>query len=863
MSKWSLRGKTKKFVAKSASLIFGLSMVVTSSAPQAAIGQKIDAQGEAKVNKLISQMTLEEKVKMLSGTSDQMHVPGLERLGIPELKFSDGPVGVRCWGKATAYPVGAMLASTWDENQAFAYGKSLGRDSRARAVHVLLAPGMDLYRVAQCGRNFEYLGEDPFLVSKMAVAYCKGVQSERVAVSAKHYAANDQEIQRDSINTIVDERRLHEICFPPFKACVQEAGAWTLMAAYNKVNGDWCTASKYLLTDVLRNQWGFKGVLMSDWGAVHDSLGPLTAGTDLEMGSNTHYTLDNIKRLLAEGKITQDVVDEHVRRILRMSVAMGWFDNKQEDKSIPLEDPESEKVALETARKGLVLLRNQNDLLPLNKNTVKNVVVIGPNATPGVIGGGGSSGTVPFKSTTLLDAVINSAGKSVNVTYIPNWIGANPTATSAFNCGSLFEPLDNGLRGVKAEYFANADLSGTPKVVQTDRSINFWWGTWHPVDEIKQQNYSVRWTGKLKAPQSDNYTFAIVSDGARISMDGKIIFDNFGDGTQKNSSFTIPMRAGEAHDLLVEYKHTAGSSIMQFNWGRSSEAFTQEQAKLIADADAVIASVGMNPFLETEGLDRPYDLPGDQLDLLKSVTKLNPKTVVVLNAGGNVGMESWIDNVAGLMHAWYPGQNGNIAVAEAIFGDINPSGKLPDTFEKKFEDSPAFGNYPGNPANGGTLEYKEGIYVGYRWADKKNVAPRYPFGFGLSYTTFAMNNLKLSKVGNNVTATVDVTNTGKRAGADVVQAYVRPINSTLDRPVQELKAFSRVELQPGESKTVSMTLTPDAIAVYDDKAHAWTYPAGQYEVAIGESSRDIRTSQTVKWDSRQVASKNASGWTIY
>lgn len=840
-----LANRSKKIFAKTLPLLAALSML--SSANLSAEAQKTDAAVEAKVNKLISQMTLDEKIKMLSGTSDEMHVPGIERLGIPELKFSDGPVGVRVWGKATAYPAGAMLASTWDVDQAQAVGKALGRDSRARGVHVLLAPGMDLYRVAQCGRNFEYFGEDPYLSGQIAVGYTKGVQGEKVATSAKHYAANDQEIQRDSINTIIDERRLHEICLPPFKACIQDAGAWTVMAAYNKVNGEWCTANRYLLDDVLRKQWGFKGVLMSDWGAVHECLGPLVSGTDLEMGRGVHYTPENIKRLLQEGKVTQDVIDEHVRRTLRMSVAMGWFDNTQEDKSIPLDDPTSAAVALDTARKGLVLLRNEKDLLPLNKASVKNIVVLGPNACPGVIGGGGSSGTIPFSYVNLLDAITKVGGNAVNVTYMPSWIGANPTAVAAFNAGSVFEPLPNGMRGLQAEYFKNTDLTGTPTVQQTDRSINFWWGTWHPVDEIKQQTYSVRWKGKIKATQNDNYTFACCSDGARVLLDGKPIFDNFGEGVQRNSSFTMPMKAGETHDIVVEYKHAAGSSIMQFNWGREKEAFTTEEAKQIAEADAVIAAVGMNPFLESEGFDRPYDLPADQVDLLKTVSQLNPKTVVVLNAGGNVGMDKWIDGVSGLIHAWYPGQNGNTAVAEAIFGDINPSGKLPDTFEKRFEDSPAFGNYPGNPADGGTLEYKEGIYVGYRWADKKNVAPRYPFGYGLSYTKFNLNNVKVVRTGPTVTATFDVTNTGKRAGAEVVQLYVRPINSSIDRPVQELKGFARVELEPGQSKTVTMALGPDAFATYDMKAHGWIYPEGLYEIALGESSRNILASQTIKW----------------
>ena len=317
--------------AHRACFVMLLSSFIVSQTVLPAVG-KTSPDVESKVEKLVLQLTLDEKVKMMSGTKDQMHISGIERLHLKEIKFSDGPVGVRCWGRSTTYPAGAMLAATWDADAAYEYGKALGRDSRARSVHVLLAPGVDLYRVAQNGRNFEYFGEDPFLSSRLTVAYVKGCQDQNVAVSVKHYAANDQEILRGSVDTIIDERRLHEICFPPFKAAVQEADAWTVMAAYNKVNGHWCTANKYLLTDVLRDQWGFKGILMSDWGAVHEAIGCLTAGTDLEMGTTEFYTPEKIKALLKEGKVTQDVIDNHIRNILRMSVAMGFYDNNQEDK---------------------------------------------------------------------------------------------------------------------------------------------------------------------------------------------------------------------------------------------------------------------------------------------------------------------------------------------------------------------------------------------------------------------------------------------------------------------------------------------------------------------------------------------------
>jgi beta-glucosidase len=292
---------------------------------------------------------------------------------------------------------------------------------------------------------------------------------------------------------------------------------------------------------------------------------------------------------------------------------------------------------------------------------------------------------------------------------------------------------------------------------------------------------------------------------------------------------------------------------MQFAWAKANPEFTPEEAKQIKNADAVIASVGFCPSLESEGFDRSYDLPTEQVDLLQRVSRLNPHTIAVLNAGGNVAMDSWIDGVAGVLHAWYPGQNGNTAVAEAIFGDLNPSGRLADTFERKWPDSPAYGNYPGNSANGGTVKYAEGVYVGYRWYDKKNIAPRFPFGYGLSYTTFAIHDMKVAKQSNEVQVSADVTNTGKRAGTEVVQLYVRPLNSKIDRPIQELKSFARVELQPNETKSVAFNLNPDSFATFDPKKHIWTSPEGQYELAAGSSSRNIDCSQSISWGSVEKA----------
>jgi len=668
----------------------------------AAGGGLVDAlKYNARVEPLLQQLTLDEKIKLMSGTKDEMHVPGIERLSIPELKFSDGPVGVRCWGKSTAYPCGAMLAASWDKELSYEVGKALGRDCRARGVHVLLGPGVDLYRVAQCGRNFEYFGEDPYLSARIAVPWIKGVQDQGVATSVKHFAANDQETLRDSVDTIVDERRLHEICLPPFKAAVQEAGAWTVMAAYNKVNGHWCTANKYLLDDVLRQKWGYKGVLMSDWGAVHETLGPLTAGCDLEMGKTLHYTPAHIKKYLQEGKVTQEQIDEHVRRILNMTVSMGFMDRPQEDKSIPANDPTSVAVALKAAREGLVLLKNDGDLLPLDRTKTKKIVVLGPNASPAVIGGGGSSEVGPFEKLSLLDAIKASCGKRSNVTYVP------------------FE------KGQK-------------------------------------------------------------------------------------------------------------------------QVLNAEQEEAIKTADAVIASVGFSQQTEYEGIDRPYDLPLEQVDLLQKVSVINKRVVVVLNSGGNVGMQSWLKGVSALFHAWYPGQVGNQAVAEALFGDLNPSGRLPDTFEGKWQDSPAYRNFPGDLADGGKVKYEEGIFIGYRAPERKADSRRFRFGYGLSYSKFEFSNLKVvaleaDSASHKFDVSVDVKNVSTREGAEVVQLYVLPNYTTVpvSRPGRELKGFERVTLKAGETKTVNFKLDDSSFAYYDVDKHDWVTLPLKYDIGIGSSCFDL------------------------
>jgi beta-glucosidase len=469
-----------------------------------------------------------------------------------------------------------------------------------------------------------------------------------------------------------------------------------------------------------------------------------------------------------------------------------------------------------------------------------------------MVKGGGSSETEPFKGISVLDAIKETAGDRINVDYLPMWIGSNLSAESSYINRGCFEPdLKDGHRKALAEYFSNAELTGQPLVTKTDDFINFKWNDGHPIEGIKTPSYSVRWTAKISAPQTDDYLFYCQSDGAKVILDGKEIIDSWTAPAETISTHKIKLEKGQSHDLVVEYHHRTGPSTMRFSWGKADPQFTSDEKNLITRADAVIASVGLNKAIECEGYDHAYDLPSEQVQLINNVAKLNSRVIAVLNAGGNVGMKDWVDDTAALLHAWYPGQNGNKAVAGVLFGDINPSGKLPDTFEAKWEDSPAFGNYPGDSANGGRVTYAEGIYVGYRSFDKRKLAPRYPFGYGLSYSTFSLDRMAIKGTMKSPEVLVDVKNTSKIKGATVVQLYVRPIGlkTAQDRPFQELKGFKRVELEPGESRSINFVLNKDSFATYDESAHKWTSPDGEYEIALGFSSRDIAAQKSLHWRS--------------
>lgn len=815
--------------------------MATGSLARAESSPPTSAEVEARIDKLMAEITPDEKLKLLTGI-EEFYSQDIPRLNIPRMKMSDATVGVRCYGPSTAYPAVIALAATWDPQVAKEQGVGIGRDARSRGVHVLLGPGMNIYRQAQCGRNFEYMGEDPYLAGEMAVPLIQGIQSQGVAACAKHYVANEQEDNRMSGNSQIDERTLQEIYLPPFKAAVQKGHVWTIMTAYNKLNGPHCTENDWLQNQVLKQDWGFAGQVMSDWGATHSTAAALNHGLDLEMPGGEFFTPERIKPLLESGKVSQQVIDDHVRRTLRVMVAMGFMDREQEDPTIARSDAASSVAALKVAREGIVLLKNQNNLLPLDAQKARTIVFVGPITDRAVTGGGGSSYVKPIlPGVSIAKGISHVVGES-KTTVIP-WQSFADKAKH-----SIYDPIDNAA-GLKVEFFDGTNLEGTPVLTRTDAQIDFNWKDKKPVEQLKSVKFSARWTGKITPKNSGDYLFFVASDdGSRVFVDGKPVIDFWNDHGIDDRSASVRLDAGKTYDLKVEYYNAGGLAEMRFGYGKVETDFTPEQLQLIQSADVVVAGVGFNcgaGTYEGEGIDRSYHLPLGQDELLASVSKLNPRTIVVLNTGGNVDMNQWADRSGAIIQNWYPGQYGNTALAEILFGQISPSGKLPVTFEKKWEDSPAYGNYPGEHSS---PKFAEGIYVGYRHFDTKNVEPRFPFGFGLTYSTFDMTQPMVGQSidGDKKTWIVSatLTNTGQVEAAEVAQLYLRPAKGPIDRPMQELKAFARVHLKPGESKDIDFKLDDTSFQCYDPATKKWITQPGPYEAAIGFSSRDIR--KTVK-----------------
>jgi beta-glucosidase len=798
---------------------------------------------EKQITGLITTMTLEEKLDMLSGMG--FNSKPIKRLGIPDLRMTDGPVGVR-WSASTAFPVSIMLAATWDTSLAYRYGWALAREAKAKERNVILGPCININRVPQGGRNFESYGEDPFLTSRIAVSYVQGVQSQNVIATVKHFATNNQEWQRESINNKVGLRALYEIYLPAFKAAVQEGKAMAIMSAYNKLNGSYCSENSFLLQDILKTEWKFDGIVMSDWGAVHSTLETANNGLDLEMPDGRYLNRTILLPLVKEGKIKESIVDDKIRRMLRVMFRAGLFDTVRVEKP-KTNDPAHRKVALDVARSGIILLKNDNAVLPLNTSALKSVAVIGPNAAVARTGGGGSSMVEPVSAESPLDAIKKALGSRVTINYAVGSRMAGDVAV--IDPSVIYLPHDTtGKHGLLGEYFTNAELSGEPALRRIDSTIDFRWGSGSPAAGIGVDFFSVRWTGKIRPAESGLYELtAATDDGVRLYINDKLVIDNWTNHGVESKSVRYEMAAGASYDIRMEYYEYAGDAVALLGWTKPGQNELTEAVAAAQKSDVALLFVGNSFHQESEGFDRPsIELDPEQVALINAVAKANQNTVVVLQAGAQVTMENWIDNVRGVVYVWFPGQEGAQAIAEMLTGAINPSGKLPVTIPKRWEDCSAFNSYPGK---NGETEYSDGIFVGYRHFDEKNIDVRYPFGYGMSYTTFALSNLKVAPVAKGkakgYTVKVTVENTGGMAGEEVVQVYIHDVKAKILRPAKELKAFTKLLLQPKEKRMVVLQLNKDSFSYYDDTKRAWAATKGEYEVLVGTSSRNLTLKQSI------------------
>lgn len=795
---------------------------------------------EDRVNDLMSRLTQDEKVSLLTGTG--MSTNPIARLGVPAMQMADAGEGVRgggpgTTGPATLFPAEVAMASTWDTNLVGRIGKAIGEEAlnKGPGINVMLGPAVNIHRSPLCGRNGEYFTEDPYLNSRLAVNYVVGEQGTGCGSCIKHYCCNNEEVDRGFVIVRVDERTLREIYLPAFEAAAKEAHVRSVMAAYNKINGPHATANHYLLTDVLKKCWGWDGLVMSDWGAVHETSGVINSGNDLEMPGPGFLQADRVDKALSEGLVTQDTIDANVRRILRAVIRSGIVDGHPHvpDPAV-VNSPEHQKLTYEAASKGIVLLKNENNILPLNASKLHSIAVIGPSAIDMQFGAAGSVGLQPFYHIDPLDAITKRAGPNVKINYAEGRIDATTMPETAFT-------TPDGTPGLKAEYYNSIDLSGKPTLVRTDPKIDFnWLGA--PVEGIGHDDFSVRWTGKLKAPTTGSYVFVMTADdGCRVIIDGKEIISHWQDSAALPTTGLTNLVAGQTYDLRVEYYQHAGDASANLAWTVPGAHKFDDAIAAASRSDIAIVCVN-TMHQESEGRDRAsMNLPGDQDQLIQAVSAVNKNTIVVLNNGAPVTLVPWLSGVSGLIESWFPGQEGGHAVASILFGDVNPSAKLPDTFAVKREDYPDYGNFPGTK---GIVHYAEGIYVGYRHFDKNKIEPVYPFGYGLSYTTFRYNNLRLTtpalSPGGQVSAKVDITNAGAREGAEVVELYVSDTAPKIDKPIRELKGFDKIDLAPGQTKTVTLTLTGRSLAYCDVPDKCWKADHGVYNIEVGASSRDIR-----------------------
>ena len=790
---------------------------------------------EQRVDTLLAKLTLEQKVELLAGV-DNFAVHAEPNIGLPPLIMSDGPYGVRAPGPSTAYMAGIGLAASWDPALAKDVGAAMGRDARARGVSFLLGPGVNMYRAPQNGRNMEYYGEDPLLAGSIAVGLIDGVQSQGVVATVKHFAANNSEYDRRHLDSHIDERTLREIYLPAFEMAVKQGHVGAVMSSYNLINGDWMAENRAISYDILKKDWGFDGIFMSDWGATHDGLKAFNAGLDLEMPAPDAMKPDLILANLRNGKLSQAMLDDKVRRILRTAARFGFLDRPQKDLSLPLYSLQNDQVALKNALEGLVLLKNDRHVLPFDAS-VKTIAVIGPNADPAVTSAGGSSHIDTFQAQSVLTGITHLVGDKVRVLYSRGL----PSPMEVFKKGG-FNTAD-GKPGLTKETFANDAFQGKPATSTVDAQIDLWkpelWTT------PATQRQSIRWSGRFVPKHDGKYLFltaAASEDTYTLYIDGKPVITQPHREGQAPLYATLALHANQPVEVRLDYKPDVDYSRMGLGVIAIDDLISPDAKKIAAMADAAVVAVGFDPSSESEAYDRTFQLPWGQEALIEAIAAENAKTVVTVTSGGGYATEGWLDQVPALLQNWYPGQEGGAAIAQVLFGKHSPEGKLPISFEKQWADNPTHDWYDAPPHAAGTnpsVTYGEGVFLGYRWytSHPDKAQPLFPFGYGLSYTSFKFSKLSTKTLAQDqVEVSFDVTNTGAREGAEVAQVYVGDPSAKVARPARELKAFRKVRLKPGETQHVTVQLDRRAFAYYDVGSHGWCVDPGAFKVYVGDAS---------------------------
>ncbi len=792
---------------------------------------QITPEHEQRAKELVAQMTLGEKIDYIAGVKSFLLRP-VERLGIPAFRLADGPQGIRNNTQSTLYPCGILTAATWNRELELELGRGLGRDAKARGISVLLGPGVNIYRAPMCGRNYEYFGEDPYLAGETGKYYILGVQAEGVMATVKHFAANNQlEQSRHSVSSDVDERTLNEIYFPAFRKAVQEAGVGSVMDSYNLIWGVHSTENGWLNNEVLRRQWGFNGIVMSDWTSVYSTSGAANGGLDLECPVGVYFTRAKLMPLIQTGVVTEKTIDEKVQHILQTFIAFGLMDREHQDKTIALDNADSKATALELARHGVVLLKNEAKNLPLASG---KVLVMGPNADL-ISTGGGSGFVTPYSTVSVYDGLKALRGDK-NVLLLSD--------------DKLYEDLSSDIftdntfthKGFRAEYFSNIRFEGEAFKTAVEQKIDYDWKEGAPFAGMPNDHFSARWSGIYVAPRDGQVRVQMSGDdGYRLLVDGVVVGGDWGNHALSMRSVFFQVEKGRKYDLRFEYFENVGGASAKCVAGLMNEALLAAQLK---EAREVVFCAGFDSSTEGEGFDRPFALPKEQTDLINSVSARHGKVTVVINAGGGVDFNGWSDGVESILMAWHPGQEGGRAIAEILTGKIAPSGKLPISIENKWEDNPVYNSYYDTNKR---VTYTEGIFVGYRGYDRSGKTPRYPFGYGLSYTTFRYGDLQVQEVGeNSVEVSFDVTNTGKTDAWETAQVYVGDVESSVVRPEKELKGYEKVFLKKGETRRVTIALKADAFAYYDAETRNFVVEPGEFVISAGPSSAELPLKKTIK-----------------